>query len=46
MELSKKTLTNLLKEAEKAHAIYEKTLEKRDEMWPEWYAEYIIKKLN
>lgn len=46
MELSRDTLANLLKEAEKAHAEYEKGIGKRDEAWPEWYADYIIKKLS
>ena len=39
------TLARLLREAEKAHAQYEKELGKRDENWAEWYAEYIVKHL-
>ncbi|USH00771.1 hypothetical protein K1720_04905 [Thermococcus argininiproducens] len=44
--LTKEKLAQLLKEAERAHAEYEKKLGKRDENWPEWYAEYIIEKLK
>ncbi|WP_187146411.1 hypothetical protein [Thermococcus sibiricus] len=44
--LTKEKLAELLREAEKAHAEYEKRLGKRDENWPEWYAEYIIKRLK
>lgn len=39
-------LTSLLKEAEKAHAKYEKKLGKRDTKWPEWYAKFILLKLK
>lgn len=46
MELKKDKLEQLLKEAEKAHGEFEKTLGKRDEEWPAWYAEYIVNKLN
>jgi len=46
MELTTEQLTQLLKDAEKAHGEFEKTLGHRDEAWPEWYAEYIIKKLG
>ena len=45
-KLTKEKLAELLKEAEKAHGEYEKTLGKRDENWPGWYADYIIKKLS
>ncbi|WP_156300709.1 hypothetical protein [Thermococcus sp. EP1] len=44
--ITKEKLIQLLKEAETAHAEYEKKLGKRDENWPEWYAEYIIEKLK
>ncbi|NJE25416.1 hypothetical protein E3E22_02005 [Thermococcus sp. MV5] len=44
--ITKERLIQLLKEAEKAHAEYEGKLGKRDENWPEWYAEYIIEKLK
>ncbi|MCO6040404.1 hypothetical protein [Thermococcus alcaliphilus] len=44
--LTKERLAELLKEAEETHAQYEKEIGKRDENWPEWYASYIIKKLE
>ena len=44
--IEKKKLARLLKEAEEAHALYEKELGSRDEDWPSWYADYIIKNLN
>lgn len=46
MILTKEKLEELLKEAEKAHGVYETQLGHRDENWPAWYAEYIIKKLE
>ena len=46
MELTKESLEQLLKDAEKAHGEFEKTLGHRDEAWPAWYAEYIINKIN
>lgn len=44
--LSKERLAELLREAERVHAAYEKILGKRDEDWPEWYAAYIADKLE
>ena len=44
--MTKEQLAILLREAEAAHAEYEKTLGKRDDAWAEWYADYIIKKIN
>lgn len=41
----KKKLAKLLGEAEKAHIEYEKKLGHRDEDWPSWYADYIVKKI-
>jgi hypothetical protein len=46
MELNEQQLEHLLKDAEKAHGVYESTLGKRDEDWPKWYAEFIINKLK
>lgn len=48
VKITKEKLTELLKEAEKAHAEYEKKeLDGgRDEGWPEWYADYVIKRLD
>ncbi|WP_158442501.1 hypothetical protein [Palaeococcus pacificus] len=45
-ELTVEKLAKLLREAEKAHASYEKKLGHRDEDWPEWYAKYIIQMLE
>lgn len=45
-ELTKETLAALLREAEKAHGSYERTLGHRDDDWPNWYAAYIVGKLN
>ena len=42
---TKEKLARLLKEAEKAHAEYEKGLGRRDEDWPLWYADYMIKRI-
>jgi hypothetical protein len=46
MDLSKERLETLLREAEKAHGEYEKTLGHADANWPAWYAEFIVKKLT
>ena len=44
-ELVKKQFAQLLREAEKAHAEYEKEIGKKDEDWPQWYANWIVEKL-
>ena len=44
--LTEGALTNLLKEAEKAHAEYEYGLCHRDADWATWYAAFIIKRLQ
>ena len=44
--LTKEQLTILLKEAEKAHAVFEKGLGHSDEEWPAWYAAFIIEQLK
>lgn len=41
-----KELADLLKEAEQAHAAYEKALGAPDTAWHAWYADFIIKKLQ
>ena len=46
MNISREELVKLLKEAEKAHGEYEKSLGRRDDNWPEWYANWIIEKLG
>lgn len=42
--LDETKLTSLLKDAEKAHAEYERNVLHgvRDENWPAWYAQFII----
>jgi len=45
-KLTREKLAELLKKAEIAHAEYEKTLGKRDDEWPAWYAAYIVKRLD
>jgi hypothetical protein len=39
-------LADLLREAERAHGEFEKTLGRRDEDWPSWYADYILRRLR
>ncbi len=39
------TLSRLLREAEKAHAEYEKALGHADADWPDWYAGYVLEHL-
>jgi hypothetical protein len=39
-------LAVLLREAERAHGEYEKTLGHRDDDWPDWYATYIVERLS
>ena len=45
-ELTTEDLATLLREAERAHAEYERELGSRDEDWPSLYAGYILDKLN
>jgi hypothetical protein len=45
-QLSVAELADLLREAERAHGEFEKTLGRRDEDWPSWYADYMLKKLR
>ena len=44
-ELTRDELAELLREAEKAHGEYERTLGERDEDWPTWYAGWILDRL-
>lgn len=44
--LTVQELAGLLKEAEQAHAAYEKALGAPDTAWHAWYADFIIKKLQ
>jgi len=46
MELTREKLEALLREAELAHAQFEKETGERDEGWPAWYAEFILRKLE
>ena len=45
-ELSAERLAELLRDAERAHAQYEKQLGQRDEDWPAWYAQFIVERLR
>jgi hypothetical protein len=40
------TLATLLREAEAAHAEYERTLGHADDDWPAWYAGFILDELG
>lgn len=46
VDLTAERLAELLREAERAHAEYESELGRRDEDWPAWYAEYIVRRLG
>ena len=41
--VSKADLAKALRRAEAAHGVHEKKLGKRDENWPDWYAEYMVR---
>ena len=45
-QLTPAELAELLREAERAHGEYEKTLGRRDDDWPSWYANYILGRLR
>ena len=45
-ELTAERLADLLREAERAHAAYERELGERDEDWPAWYAAFIVERLT
>lgn len=45
-EVTVDELASLLKSAESAHADFEKTLGRRDDDWPTWYAKYILDSLE
>lgn len=45
-EVTVQELADLLREAEAAHADYEKTLGHRDDDWPTWYAQYVLEALE
>jgi hypothetical protein len=46
VELTREELARLLREAEGAHGEYERELGRRDEDWPGWYADYILRRLE
>jgi hypothetical protein len=46
VDLTREHLAELLREAERAHADYERGLGSRDEDWPGWYADYILRRLE
>jgi hypothetical protein len=45
-QLTREELAKLLREAEQAHAAYERELGSRDEDWPGWYADYVLRRLE
>lgn len=45
-DLTEERLAALLREAEAAHAEYERSLGRPDDDWPAWYARYIAGKLR
>ena len=45
-EISKEELAQLLKEAEQAHGSYEESIEGEDDQWHQWYAGYILRRLQ
>jgi hypothetical protein len=45
-ELTAERLTQLLRDAERAHGAYEKELGRADEDWPAWYAQYVLDQLS
>lgn len=44
-DITVEQLARLLKDAEIAHADYERSLGQADANWPRWYAEYILEQL-
>jgi hypothetical protein len=46
VDLTREKLAGLLREAEQAHGEYERELGRRDEDWPGWYADYILRALE
>ncbi len=45
-ELTQEELAELLREAERAHAAYERELGERHEDWPGWYAGFMLERLR
>jgi hypothetical protein len=44
--LTEDELAQLLRDAEQAHAEYERTTGERDEDWPRWYARWLLERLR
>lgn len=44
--LTVERVAELLREAERAHADYERELGARDEDWPAWYAQHVLDRLT
>jgi hypothetical protein len=45
-DLTREQLADLLREAERAHGEYERELGRRDDDWPGWYADYVLRRLE
>ena len=45
-EVTVDELADLLRQAEKAHAEYEKSIGRADADWPAWYAKYVLDSLE
>ena len=45
-DLTREQLADLLRQAQAAHSEYERELGERDEDWPDWYAGYILDRLQ
>jgi hypothetical protein len=46
VQVTSEELAHLLREAESAHGEYERELGRRDDDWPAWYADYILRRLE
>lgn len=46
VDLNAEKLAELLREAERAHGEYEREIGTRDDDWPSWYADYIVRRLE
>jgi hypothetical protein len=46
VDLTREQLAELMREAERAHGEYERELGRRDDDWPSWYADYVLRRLE
>ena len=46
ISITREELAQLLRDAEKAHGAYERTLGHRDDDWPAWYAAWMLEDLR